>query len=460
MKAAKRPNSLLKATRAGSLSPSGSGHPMSRQEVADICNRIIDDLCAQEGRSSRWAGMTVAVVGALERGEVHWTNNDYRYALRTLFGKSDTELGFYIDRPQPSLGPDRSTSVPGQQSWTALMPPDGQLDWSANSEVGIVANVGPETRRILAAALEEVRSQPDISAVEVFRQRLNRAKADDGALGPAAVLPVVQGILAAISHHVLRVEAEERRHLLSLGADGAEFAGWLYRDLLDPARARYWYDRAMEWAQEADDTPMQAYVLLRKSQMAYDIGDRSRVVTLAGAAARESRRLPLRVRAEVTQQVALGMAVTDGSLSDIERVMEQSRNLLLSAQPGDADGGPAGAALTIDTLLLRHATCYTVAGKPARAAALFDDVIAKGGLSQRDAGFFQARRAAALALSGEPDEAAALGIDAVQVAEQTSSARTRHVLTNVVRALTPWHSRPGPQAFIDALATSASRSSH
>ncbi len=44
-------------------------------------------------------------------------------------------------------------------------------------------------------------------------------------------------------------------------ADGAEFAGWLYRDLQDHASAAYWYDRAMEWAQAANNTAMQGYAL-------------------------------------------------------------------------------------------------------------------------------------------------------------------------------------------------------
>ena len=56
--------------------------------------------------------------------------------------------------------------------------------------------------------------------------------------GLLKALPLVLGILGAISEHVRDVKPDVRSQLLSLGAEGAEFAGWLYRDLKDPASAR------------------------------------------------------------------------------------------------------------------------------------------------------------------------------------------------------------------------------
>jgi hypothetical protein len=119
---------------------------------------------------------------------------------------------------------------------------------------------------------------------------------------------------------VREVKPAVRRPLLSLGADGAEFAGWLYRDLQDPPGAAYWYDRAMEWAQEAGDTAMQGYVLLKKSQMAYDLRDAHRVVTFAEAAESGPWRFSGTVRAEATQQRAFGMAMIVPPSGDQVRV--------------------------------------------------------------------------------------------------------------------------------------------
>jgi transcriptional regulator with XRE-family HTH domain len=309
----------------------------------------------------------------------------------------------------------------------------------------------PEELERIAAALDDAWHHLDGTVTGYFRRQLEQAKADDGRLGPVRALPLVLGILGAISQHVREVKAAVRPGLLSLGADGAEFAGWLYRDLHDSPSATYWYDRAMEWAQEAGDTAMQGYVLLKKSQMAYDLRDAHRVVTLADASQHGPWRLPGRIRAEVTQQAALGLAMIGEPISRVERAMDDARALLASTDPGYEPAGLNGAYFTADTLRLRQAACYTEAGKPAHAATLFADVIATAPLSRRDAGFFRARRATALALSGEPDEAALVGLQAVQIARDTSSERTMRVLAEVSQALTLWHNRPAPRALREAL---------
>jgi len=89
----------------------------------------------------------------------------------------------------------------------------------------------------VAAALDDARRYLDGSVVDYFRQQLDRSKADDGNLGPTKALPLVLGILGAISQHAREVKPGVRFSLLSLGADGAEFVGWLYRDLQDPSNA-------------------------------------------------------------------------------------------------------------------------------------------------------------------------------------------------------------------------------
>jgi hypothetical protein len=353
-----------------------------------------------------------------------------------------------LDRLLDRCG-DRDAGQPGR--------PPFPLDGPSLPGAKVVALLGADKseRGRLAAALDDARRYLDGSAVRLFREQLDRSKADDGQHGPAKALPLVLGILGAISEHVRDVKPDVRSQLLSLGAEGAEFAGWLYRDLKDPASAMYWYDRAMEWAQEACDTGMQGYVLLRKSQMAYDLRDAHRVVTFAEAAYQGPWRLPAPVRAEVAQQHALGLAMVGTHLSVVEEHMGAARELLAGAPGEDGEPTVGGCALTMDTLLLRQATCYTEAGKPAMGAGLFGQVLASGTLSKRDAGFFSARRAVALALSGEPDEAAAVGLAACAVACETSSERTMRLLGEVVRALGPWSSRPGPFALKKAVLTTS-----
>src|SRR3712207_6761979 len=85
------PNALLRQARIRRLSPSGSGRPMSRQELAEAVNaylwatyRVVDRLDATD-------------IGKLERGEHRWPRARRREAFRAVLGAaSDTELGFYI----------------------------------------------------------------------------------------------------------------------------------------------------------------------------------------------------------------------------------------------------------------------------------------------------------------------------------------------------------------------------
>jgi len=135
----------------------------------------------------------------------------------------------------------------------------------------------------------------------------------------------------------------------------------------------------------------------------------------------------------------------------VERKLDDARALLAALEPDDEQPGLLGAYFNEGTLLLRSASCYTEAGDPARAAALFYEVITSGALSRRDEGFFRARRASALALSGEPDEAATVGLESVQVAKAMNSERTIRVLMEVVRALNSWSHRPAVCALREAL---------
>ncbi|MFJ8489451.1 helix-turn-helix domain-containing protein [Streptomyces sp. NPDC094038] len=309
--------------------------------------------------------------------------------------------------------------------------------------------LGLDELQHVASALDDAHRYLDGPVVDYFRRVLNKAKRDDGELGPKKTLPVMLGLLGAVEDHARDVKPSVRRELLAIGADGAEFAGWLYRDIQQPQAAVFWYDRAMEWAQEADNAAMQGYVLLKKSQMAYDERDALRMLTLAQAAGNDRWHLPARVRAEVTQQEALGRAMLGDSLDVVREQLADAEALLTNAADDEPDA--LGAYFTGHTRLVRDAITYTEAGKPGLAADLFSDVLNAGALSHRDTGFFNARRASALALSGEPDEAAKIGKASAAVAREVRSERTVRVLGEVLLTLDRWRSRPAVREFREAL---------
>nr|SBO94270.1 putative DNA-binding protein [Nonomuraea gerenzanensis] len=303
-----------------------------------------------------------------------------------------------------------------------------------------------------AVISEDPRRYVDGTVVGQLHVQLDASKADDGALGPSAALPKVQIVLAAVQRSVREVRPQIRRPLLAVGADAAEFVGWLYRDLGDLPTATYWYDRAIEWAQEADDGPMQGYVLLRKSQLAYDRRDALKVLTLAEAAGLERWQLPAQVRAEVAQQQARGYAMVGEPMDRVERALGEAVQWLDMFESGRGDGGThLSSTYGRADLTLRTASCYIEAGLPARAAGLYQEVLDGTSLSRRDRGYFLARRAFSLALAGQPDEAAAVGLVSVRLANTTSSRRTKRELERAVRALGPWAARPGPRELEEAL---------
>jgi transcriptional regulator with XRE-family HTH domain len=442
-----------------------------------------------QGLVGNWLGLTQAQLSRIENGRApDELSKLVRYAQilgipadLLWFSLPDQPLASALSRPRP----EQSLALPVIVDGLPFLPPIDSDTARANGLRGLLNDLGvtghhsppgdgaiiPMSRRVplpqgiagnglpavdldqlqhVAAALDDAHRYLDGSVVAYFHQQLDRCKEDDGNLGPARALPMVLGVLGAVQHHARDVKPQVRCALLEVGADGAEFAGWLYRDLHDPISAAYWHDRAIEWAQEAGDLAMQGYVLLKKSQMAYEGRDALRVLTLAQAAQNGPWRLPPRVRAEVTQQEARGLAMLGEPISMIEQKLDEARNLLDTAGAA-SDESRLGAYYNEGTSLLRTASCYIEAGYPRRAARLFGDVLTSGVLSRRDEGYFRARRAVAFALSGEPDDAAFEGLASLHVVAVTNSQRTACELARAVKLLTPWTSRPGPRELRDAM---------
>jgi hypothetical protein len=224
-----------------------------------------------------------------------------------------------------------------------------------------------------------------------------------------------------------------RDDVLTLGAEAAEFVGWLFRDLADPVQARYWYDRAMEYAQMCGDFSMQGFVLLRKSQMAYESRSGHHVRRLAQAAIEGPWQLPPRFYAEALLQHARGDLMV-GQTVDLEEVVKRAR---------EAAGG--------DDLTLREASCWIEADNPERAVQLYEDGLTAEGISVRDVGYYRSRQAIALAQVEEPDLAAQCAQVALSASVGTGSLRTEHTVRETRTRLTPWESREAVVALDNAL---------
>ncbi|WP_253889665.1 helix-turn-helix transcriptional regulator [Actinokineospora diospyrosa] len=123
---------------------------------------------------------------------------------------------------------------------------------------------GAQDTEHLAKALTDSARFFDGPIIGYFELQLRTYMSYDGTEGPRTALPGVLGLLRAVKDNAREVPHRVRGDLLRFGAKSAEFAGWLYRDLQETAAARFWHDRATEWAQEAGDLPFQGYVLLKR----------------------------------------------------------------------------------------------------------------------------------------------------------------------------------------------------
>jgi tetratricopeptide (TPR) repeat protein len=356
----------------------------------------------------------------------------------------------------PQLVPHASNATPSPElaesppRWDALEVPEAERLTEQLRRTFLAGGLaaltlpalGLDELKHIAAAVIDARRYADSDIAGYFRRQLDSCAVNDGRSGPRQSLPIVLGLIAVIEKMAAESKPAARRDLFRVGAYASEFAGWLYRDVCVPERANYWRDRATEWAQVSGDAAMQGYVLLKKSQAAWDERDGLRMLTLAEAAQDGPWRLPARVRAEAEQQQARGHAMLSGDLALVESKLSAARSLL--DQDRTATGTPATEiAAHYDEALfgLQVAICYCEAGQPEPSLELYDRWLSRETFSRRDYGYFLALKGAAHAMAGEPDNAAAAGMDAFSLARQTESVRTAKEVTRLAIQLDRWSGR-------------------
>jgi transcriptional regulator with XRE-family HTH domain len=85
-------NSLVRDARLALVSPSGSGRPLSRQELADAVNAWVFKHLREKVYCTKLA------IGVLERGQTRWPRESVRKGLCAVLGKNEIELGLYRNR--------------------------------------------------------------------------------------------------------------------------------------------------------------------------------------------------------------------------------------------------------------------------------------------------------------------------------------------------------------------------
>lgn len=179
---------------------------------------------------------------------------------------------------------------------------------------------------------------------------------------------------------------------------------------------------------------MQGYVLLKKSQAAWDERDAVKMLTLAEAARQESWKLPLHVQAEAVQQEARGYAMLSSDMALIESKLNLARDLLTQG-----DEATRIATHYNESLFgIQVATCYCEAGKTEHAIELYERWLSPQAFPRRDYGYFLSLKGRAFVAAGKPDKAAIHGLEALELARETNSARTHQEVLRLVGQLRSW----------------------
>jgi Helix-turn-helix domain len=312
-----------------------------------------------------------------------------------------------------------------------------------------------------ADRLATVMKQPsrvDPQVIGYFDRLLTEHYTADQILGPHQLLGPVMAQLDMLDGLRQHARPPVAKPLLRVLGQYAEFVGWLQQDAGDLPAAMYWSDRATQWAQSAGDYQMAAYLLVRKSNIAYLADDANTVIELAAAAQDAPRDIDPKITALAAQQEARGWAMINNS--DRCRRKLDTAAQLLSTHP---DGGEPTTTVYIQYYDLgvledQSATCYRSIGRAEDAIAIFERRIA-GSLDanlHRDRGYQMAKLANTVLATKqpEPERAAQLGLTCLDLARQTGSARIGKELGTLDATLTARYTdQPDVRAFHDALTT-------
>ncbi|MFF2116271.1 hypothetical protein ACFVXH_03005 [Kitasatospora sp. NPDC058184] len=250
--------------------------------------------------------------------------------------------------------------------------------------------------------------------------------------------------LDAVTQHVHLLDrlqqatgGRARDDLLTIGTRTAEFLGWLNQDLGDFDQALFWSDRAMEWAQEAGDDVMAAYVLFRKSNQATAQRNAQKAVSLARAAQR-SVGATHRIRALAAQQEAQGHAMM-GNPRFAQAKFDEAHDIAATPDVSHTDDALDLAYCTPTYIEMQRANCLIELGDPHTAVGMFEaELRALPPIYRNDQGVYLSRLARAYAVSGEPEQAAAAADRALSIAIDTESARAMAELSAADKALQRW----------------------
>lgn len=340
----------------------------------------------------------ITSISRWENGRVERMTADYRQIFRTVYGRTDDELGL----------------VP-VEAVVAMPPPDG----------------------------------PPADVIDYYEALFAEHVRADNLMGPRFVRGIVQVQAEALSSMLRTVRGPARPELVAMTCRYQEFLGWLSQDAGDCDRAMAHTDRARDLAGELRDADLSAYLLMRKSNIATDAGDPVLALRLIEAADRPGR-LPASLRPVILRQKANAHAAL-GQPQECERAIGQAFDLLVDDTARAASLAPY---CTAGYLAMEAGTCWVQLGRPEKALATFRQARASWTPDlHRDHSLSLARLGTANAAAGNVEDACKAGLIAVELTGPTGSARTLRELQRLRDSLRPWSRREAVRVVSSGIAS-------
>lgn len=204
-------NENLRRLREAMPSPSGSGRPMTRAELAEAVNQYIWETSGKE------CHLDVDTVARYERGVVRWPGAVYRDGLRAVLGATtDAKLGFFRTRRG-------RTAVPDLGSWAARWPALSDSTAGPLSEDGVAGMSALRDAALLQSSMREgtpcespsLLRRRVVSAFEAYQAGRYQVAAHHAALAIKSVreAPESDPRVEALAYQIGAVLLSKAKHL-------------------------------------------------------------------------------------------------------------------------------------------------------------------------------------------------------------------------------------------------------
>ncbi|TCO57303.1 helix-turn-helix transcriptional regulator [Actinocrispum wychmicini] len=246
----------------------------------------------------------------------------------------------------------------------AVLDADGALIALTRPAAGLLTPDDADRLDYIAAHARRL----DLPAVESLGVVLGGLRRLEDTVGASMMIEPVRAQLALVACLVQESRGGLRPHAVRVGAQWAQFAGWLSTATGHYPKADRWFSRAYELATEAVDRDMVATALSFKGHLAWLTGQVNATIGLSQAVQRQTGVYAGQLAYDALQE-ARGHAVL-GDKDVVDRKVDEANDLALLAVEQLPDAPPWHYYRHDAFWLLEEGRVYRYLGRPVRAAEL------------------------------------------------------------------------------------------